>query len=399
MRYSRARTRPLISMLISSPNSTETARSPAGRNRNGLERREGGVRQVGDEHVPRAVRDHEWRPGGERDGLGRDAARPEDRHVTGSELLRVAPVGAPDVLDAERGRVADVDRGAVGPGEPRARGHGLRELAGGDRAHRDDHGPVERARRAACDRRPPHRDVLPLLDVPEADPRLEQRPLERERAAQEEGDEVAPPVGRRVRHLVGEDAVLVDAVLRDVRSEVGARRHADGLRRADVGHFQERARARVALAEEQEIVGGVPREHREVRLDEVLPQAGRDTRELAPPDVLPDLPGVARVDGHGRILLRARPARSARSRRSALRVVCGRLCLPGLPRERRPPALPLDRRGVYLYGLEWALAKARRRGALLPVVVGLALPATAFQASIAVPASQSPYNWFHLLWP
>src|SRR6059058_3299312 len=61
-------------------------------------------------------------------------------------------------------------------------------------------------------------------------------------------------------------------------------------------------------------------------------------------------------------------------------------------------ALPLDRRGVYLYGLEWALAKARRRGALLPVVVGLALPATAFQASIAFPASQGPYNWFHLLW-
>ena len=53
---------------------------------------------------------------------------------------------------------------------------------------------------------------------------------------------------------------------------------------------------------------------------------------------------------------------------------------------------------VYLYGLEWALAKARRRGALLPVVVGLALLATAFQASIAFPASQSPYNWFHLLW-
>ena len=42
--------------------------------------------------------------------------------------------------------------------------------------------------------------------------------------------------------------------------------------------------------------------------------------------------------------------------------------------------------------------EVRRRGALLPVVVGLALPATAFQASIAFPASQGPYNWFHLLW-
>src|SRR5205823_13655616 len=187
----------------------------------------------------------------------------------------------------------------------------------------------------------------------------------------------------RVRHLVGEDAVLVDAVLRDVRSEVGARRHADGLRRADVGHFQERARARVALAEEQEIVGGVPREHREVRLDEVLPQAGRDTRELAPPDVLPDLPGVARVDGHGRILLRARPARSARSRRSALRVVCS-------PSTRPTRRLPLRARVGARQGASARrpAASRRRPGA----------PRHGLSASIAFPASQGPYNWFHLLW-
>src|SRR5438876_10504785 len=103
MRNSSARTRVLTSTLISWPSSTETARSPAGRNRNALDRRQGGVRHVRDEHVPRAVRDHERRLRGERHGLGRDTAGPENRHVTGTELLRVTPVGSPDILDADGG--------------------------------------------------------------------------------------------------------------------------------------------------------------------------------------------------------------------------------------------------------------------------------------------------------
>jgi hypothetical protein len=53
---------------------------------------------------------------------------------------------------------------------------------------------------------------------------------------------------------------------------------------------------------------------------------------------------------------------------------------------------------LYLYGLEWMLAKVRSRGALLPIVVGVAILVTAFQVSLAFPAWQSPYNWFHLPW-
>jgi len=55
------------------------------------------------------------------------------------------------------------------------------------------------------------------------------------------------------------------------RSEIGARRDADRPRRADVGDLDQRARPRIALAEEQEVVRLLLREHREVRLHEPSP--------------------------------------------------------------------------------------------------------------------------------
>src|SRR5947199_332149 len=84
-----------------------------------------------------------------------------------------------------------------------------------------------------------------------------------------------------------------------VGPEVGARGHADRLGRSDVGDLDQRARPRVALAEEQEIVRVVLRQHREIGLHEVLPESGRDAVELATPDVGPDLARVSRVDRHG----------------------------------------------------------------------------------------------------
>ena len=78
---------------------------------------------------------------------------------------------------------------------------------------------MEDAGRTTSDRRAPHRDVLALLDVPEPDPGLEQRPLEGERAAEEKRDEVVAPVRRDVGDLVGQHAVLVDPVARDVRAQ------------------------------------------------------------------------------------------------------------------------------------------------------------------------------------
>jgi hypothetical protein len=53
---------------------------------------------------------------------------------------------------------------------------------------------------------------------------------------------------------------------------------------------------------------------------------------------------------------------------------------------------------LYLYGLEWGLAKVRLRGAALPMVGGLAILATASQLAATVPVFRSQYNWFHLPW-
>src|SRR3989442_1560929 len=211
--------------------------------------------------------------------------------------------GAPWALGNRALAVTAFESSAAGIGRMETTSGPWKAPAGRKGAEGHHRGPVEGAGGRAGDRRPPHRDVLAVLDVPEPDPRLQQRPLERERAAQEEGDEVIAPVRRGVGDLVGEHAVLVDPVARQVGAEVRARRHAHRLRRADVGDFQQRARSWITLAEEQEVVGSVPGEHREVRLDVTLAEAGGDARQLAPPDVGADLAGGARVDRHTGVLL------------------------------------------------------------------------------------------------
>src|SRR5215472_1646092 len=71
------------------------------------------VRNVGDEHVPGCVRDGQREPrAGQRD-LRRDAAGPEDGHVTGLRHDRITEVRTGQVIDAERGWVAGVHGGAV----------------------------------------------------------------------------------------------------------------------------------------------------------------------------------------------------------------------------------------------------------------------------------------------
>ncbi len=51
---------------------------------------------------------------------------------------------------------------------------------------------------------------------------------------------------------------------------------------------------------------------------------------------------------------------------------------------------------LYVYGLEWGLARIRRRGVALPVVAGLAILLTVSQVVVTLPAFGSAYNWFHL---
>ena len=108
---------------------------------------------------------------------------------------------------------------------------------------------------------------------------------------------------------VGDDAVLVDPVARDVRAQVRARRDADGFGRAHVRHLDERTRPRVALAEEQEVVRVVPREHGQVRLHVAGAEPGGDAGQLAGADVGTDLARMSTVDRHTRILPRSPQAR------------------------------------------------------------------------------------------
>ena len=105
------------------------------------------------------------------------------------------------------------------------------------------------------------------VDVAQSSPSATQRLLERERAADHEADEVVAPVRLDVVRLLDQLAVAPDAVARQVGAdvEVGAeRRHA---RVAGLGHAEQRARLRIALAEAQEVVGEVGGQDGEVALD------------------------------------------------------------------------------------------------------------------------------------
>ena len=73
-------------------------------------------------------------------------------------------------------------------------------------------------------------------------------------------------------------AVPVDPVLRDVRPEVGPGRDAGGLGVAGIRHLDQGARARVPLAEDEEVVGLRPGQDHEVRLH----VAGREARRCRP---------------------------------------------------------------------------------------------------------------------
>jgi hypothetical protein len=53
---------------------------------------------------------------------------------------------------------------------------------------------------------------------------------------------------------------------------------------------------------------------------------------------------------------------------------------------------------LYLYGLEWGLARARLRGLALPVLGALAILITASQLVLAAGPFRSAYNWFQLPW-
>ena len=153
-------------------------------------------------------------------------------------------------------------------------------------------GPEKRPGRLALPARPVHRDVDDLLDVADRQPLGLERALERERAADQEADEVVAPVLARVGRLVGDLAVPEGPVARDVGAQVGAGRHLRRLGGTGVGDVEHRARPRVLDAEAQEVEGVGLGQRDEVGLGVAGGEAGGRPRVLAGADRVAQLPGV-----------------------------------------------------------------------------------------------------------
>lgn len=166
---------------------------------------------------------------------------------------RVAEIGSVDVGDADCGRVADVDRRPVGFGVARRDFDGADSLSDGERSHGDDGRAVKYAggfRRNVCTI---HRHVATFVDVADGQAGTLHRLFKAERATEQERDQVVAPPAADIDRFLDELAVLVHAVARQVRAQVGAGSQLARLRRTGVGHFEHRARFRIPLAEEQKI--------------------------------------------------------------------------------------------------------------------------------------------------
>ena len=220
--------------------------------------------RVGDAELGARLRDR---------GLRRDAAGPEHRQLVAHHINRVAVVGQRQVLDADQRRVAQVHRRAVHVGESRRDLDRANRRRCAQRPHRDHHRPVERPGGDGRDARAVHRDVAVLVDVAHREARVEQRLLERERAADDEGHEVVAPLRRDVGRLVDELAPPPDAVARHIAADVDVGAKRGEHRVAGLGHREQRARLGVALAVAQKVLGVRARQDDDVALHMVAGEA------------------------------------------------------------------------------------------------------------------------------
>src|SRR5690606_3453948 len=133
--------------------------------------------------------------------------------------------------------------------------------------HGHHHRPAERPGGFGGDVRAVHGDVLAFVDVAQADAGFLQRGLERERAAQHEGDQVIAPEVRNVTHLLRQFAVAPYAVLRQVAADVDV---LPQLGQSDLAWFADRkyrAGLGIALAKTQKITRQHLRQDHQVALD------------------------------------------------------------------------------------------------------------------------------------
>ncbi len=173
--------------------------------------------------------------------------------LIGRHLGRIAPVGAHDVLDADRLWNSQMYRRAMHGGEARCDLNGANCVGRRKRTHRHHHLALEAAGGNAIDVGAVHGNRGVALDVLQGDALLQYRQLEGERAAEHEGDEIVRPVFADVGGLVDQFAVLEHAIARHVGSNVDVAeiRKRRVPRRAHADH---RAWLGIALAERGELL-------------------------------------------------------------------------------------------------------------------------------------------------
>ena len=181
-----------------------------------------------------------------------DAARPEDRHFTRFHLHRVAEVRPRQVGNAERRRIAQMDRGPVGAGNGRD-AHGDEGLGRSQRPHRNDQRSLKWPGRPARAIGAVHGHVAAGLDMSNRNAGLQQGVFEGKRAAEEKCHVIIAPPVVEVSWFVHQLATAINTVARQIGAEVRGRGRQPGDWATRFGHIEHRARFGIPLAEEQEI--------------------------------------------------------------------------------------------------------------------------------------------------
>jgi hypothetical protein len=113
------------------------------------------------------------------------------------------------------------------------------------------------------------------------DPVLDERMLERERAAERKADEIVAPHMRDLFRLFDQFAATPDAVAWQVGANVEILAKARQARVARLGNRENRTRLRVRLGETQEVMGERARQNYEICLDVTRRQPRRRPGEVS----------------------------------------------------------------------------------------------------------------------
>ena len=128
-------------------------------------------------------------------------------------------------------------------------------------------GPAKRAGRHAADIGAVHRDVRAAGHMAQLDPLLDQRLLERKRAAEREADEIVAPDMANIGRFLDQLAVAPHPVFRQIGADVEILAQSREARVARLGHRQHRAGLWVGLCKPQKIMRQRLWQDDQVRLD------------------------------------------------------------------------------------------------------------------------------------